>query len=136
MTVVIIVLGTTMAEPPQANTSGDGVINLGDSDEDNPDSAASSTPSRTKKWFRPPTARSIVWKHMQHDEKKTLVKCDHCPRTFKFNTGGTSTLRRHLNNVHRLNLVEDPSPGQSQELRQLSIEAAMNRDEYYTSVTL
>ena len=62
------------------------------------------------KWFRPINNRSAIWKHMKHDEKKTQVKCDLCPKIFKFTTGGTSTLRRHLENVHKLNVKEEVTP--------------------------
>ena len=46
------------------------------------------------KWFRPfiRASGSTIWKHMRHDEKKTQVKCDLCPKVFKFSiAGGTST---------------------------------------------
>ena len=75
------------------------------------------------KWFRPTNNRSAIWKYMKYDEKKTSVKCDLCPKVFKFNTGGTSTLRRHLENVHKLNLKEDVTPkkGSNNASSQLSI---------------
>ena len=68
------------------------------------------------KWFRPfiRASGSTIWKHMRHDEKKTQVKCDLCPKVFKFSiAGGTSTQRRHLENVHKLNLKEEVTPNTS-----------------------
>ena len=65
------------------------------------------------KWFRPfiRASGSTIWKHMRHDEKKTQVKCDLCPKVFKFSiAGGTSTQRRHLENVHKLNVKEEVTP--------------------------
>ena len=62
--------------------------------------ASSGSTSTPKNWIRPINFRSKIWNHMQHDEKKTEVKCDHCPQLFSFKAGGTSTLQRHLEKVH------------------------------------
>ena len=74
---------------------------------DDPSAATPANAPKVQKWFRPATLQSEVWKYMKHDEKKMLVKCDICPSTFQFKTGGTTTMRRHLKNVHKI----DPAKG-------------------------
>ena len=112
-----------------ASGSGERVdIDLGSEDSD--DDTEEQPPPRVTKWFRPTNNRSLIWKHMKHDEKKTVIKCDLCPKIFKFKTGGTSTQRRHLKNVHHLSLVEEPtSKEKTKETQQLLIGQFMNRDE-------
>ena len=114
-----------------SGVSGDKeVIDLGNEDDD--DTEEESSPNkRVTKWFRPTNNWSLIWKHMKHDEKKTVIKCDLCPKTFKFNTGGTSTVRRHLANKHKLSLVEEPiSQKNTKETHQLSIAGLLTRDEF------
>ena len=128
-----------MSDPDEPSASASaGEHDSGDADRSTRPRAPSSSPTtpeseRVKKWFRPTNNRSAIWKHMQHDEKKTLVKCDHCPRTFAFITGSTSTLRRHLENVHFENLADpeiDKAPNKDKGPRQLCIKAAFAKYEF------
>ena len=66
---------------------------------------------------------------MQQDEKKTTAKCDHCPVIFSLTAGGTSTLKRHLENIHHLSLkpASGPAAGSKNKEHQPTIVAAMSR---------
>ena len=57
------------------------------------------------KWIRkkgPIALRSKVWNHFKEKkDDKTMVKCDYCPKVFKFSSS-TTGIRNHLLNVHRI----------------------------------
>ena len=103
------------------------------------------------KWIRkkgPIALRSKVWEHIKEKKgDKTTVKCDHCPKIFKYSSS-TTGIKYHLESVHHINLKDPGNEGNSsKDLRQagalqMSIEDAMSNrvkmalDEVIISVML
>ena len=91
----------------------------------------SDTEEEGPKWVRkkgPIALRSKVWEHFKEKKgDKTTVKCDHCPKTFKF-TSSTTGLKYHLQNVHNLmkegaNTANEKT---AEKTKQLSIQESMS----------
>ena len=64
-------------------------------------------------WYKPTgnRYRSEVWKYFKLNESKTKTKCERCP-TILVRAGGTSTMVKHLANIHFIN-VENASKKRS-----------------------
>ena len=60
-------------------------------------------------WYQPTGARyrSEVWKYFKLNKSKNKTKCEKCP-TILVRAGGTSTMVKHLANIHFIN-VENAS---------------------------
>lgn len=86
----------------------------------------SDTEEEGPKWIRkkgPIALRSKVWEHFKEKKgDKTTVKCDHCPKIFKF-TSSTTGLKYHLQNVHHL--MKDGGSEKTTETKQMSIQDSM-----------
>ena len=73
-----------------------------------------------------------MWEHVKEKKgDKTTIRCDHCPKIFKFSSS-TTGIKYHLESVHHLNLKEPGDEGNSpKEAKslQMSIRDAMSNRE-------
>ena len=72
--------------------------------------------AHVRKWIRkkgPIALRSEVWKHFcELEGDKNIIKCDNCPKEFKYYSS-TTNLRAHLKNVHHISLGKETDEGTS-----------------------
>ena len=88
-----------------------------------------------RKWIRkkgPIALRSEVWKHFcELEGNKNTLKCDYCPKEFKYYSS-TTNLIGHLKNVHHITLGKEKedaaTPSGSKDVKsQMSIQASMQK---------
>ena len=76
-----------------------------------------------RKWIRktgPITFRSEIWKHYcELEGDKSIVKCDHCPKEYKY-CGSTSNLTTHLRNAHHIILNKDKDSAETSQSKSFS----------------
>ena len=67
-----------------------------------------SSPVIENEWVEVKNKKSEVWNYYLKSMKNPLVKCKKCNKILRCVDSSTSSIRRHLTNVHSMKIVDKP----------------------------